>query len=94
MAEQRAKLPTHGQVTNALRAALKTLRRDKSDVLPDTCADLWDDSLELVELLMEIEEELDAKIKCNAEFDWRAAPQRSATTTEFICWVRDEARNG
>ncbi|KPF47093.1 hypothetical protein [Rhizobium sp. AAP43] len=86
--------PTRAQVTSALHAALKKLHHRGAETLPETCADLWDDSLELIELLMAIEEELDAEVRCNAEFDWRGAPQQSATTAEFVDWIVKETRNG
>jgi hypothetical protein len=94
MAEPCTPKPTVSAITKALRQALARLRGRDFTFLPQTCADLWDDSLELIELLMVIEEELQNGLRSNHELDWRSAPKRTATTSEFIFWIERELNHG
>lgn len=54
------------------------------------CADLWDDQLELIELLMEI----DAALGLGRELDWQKAPPRSASVKDLIDWIVKEMNHG
>lgn len=90
MADCPGSKPTISAITKALRQALARLRGRDFTSMPQTCAELWDDSLELIELLIVIEEELQASVGANQELDWRSAPKRTATTSEFIFWIERE----
>lgn len=79
-------------VIDALRSAYMRLRpkchRSISTASP--CADLWDEHLELIELLQEIEAELGVTDR----LDWKKAPKRSADINDFVEWIQRELNNG
>ncbi|PYB71299.1 hypothetical protein [Rhizobium wuzhouense] len=94
MRETPASAALRERVIDALINAHKKLRPGAAPVrLATTCAELWDDSLELIELLITIEEELQKGLRSNHELDWRNAPPRTATAADFINWIVKEMTN-
>lgn len=84
------------RILMALTTACMKLRPNcrRTFTTANPCADLWDDQLELIELLMEIDANLAILGEPRRELDWEKAPNRSASVNDFIEWIVRELDHG
>lgn len=84
------------RVIEALSTAYMKLHPEcrRSLTTESPCADLWDDQLELIELLMEIDANLAIASEPRRELDWQKAPKRNASVNDFIEWIVRELDHG
>lgn len=91
MRKARAEQRTRERVIDALINAHRKLRPAAAALrLVTPCSDLWDEHLELIELLMEIS----AALGLGRELNWQKAPPRTATVDDFIDWIVKEMNHG